>query len=117
MFNILISRSINASASHLSQSITSLYSANTLDNVISIKEIKKIDWLKIDVEGVEEHVLMGGQQAITKFKPNIIVECHNFMDAGISNRVKKILLSFADYKIEEVKRDPCIILVAKVKKD
>lgn len=37
-------------------------------------EIDRIDFIKIDVEGYELDVLIGGQNTITKFKPKILIE-------------------------------------------
>ncbi|TWP22895.1 FkbM family methyltransferase [Apibacter muscae] len=48
--------------------------ADTLDNYVNKNHIKKIDFLKIDVEGAEMDVIAGGINAIQKFKPILIVE-------------------------------------------
>jgi len=39
----------------------------------------RLDWLKIDVEGSELHVLAGAQNVIKKYKPKIILEAHTFI--------------------------------------
>lgn len=49
--------------------------------------IDKLDWLKIDVEGAELHVLAGATETIKKYKPKIIVECHTFIVPGIDGMV------------------------------
>ena len=36
----------------------------------------KIDLLKIDVEGFEQRVLLGGEKTIQRFKPHMIIEAH-----------------------------------------
>jgi len=91
------------------------YKVKTLDQIVNELQVNKIDWIKIDVEGVEEHVISGGSQTIAKFKPNMIIECHNFMNPNISNNVKNLLLSMADYEFEEIIREPCVLLYAKPK--
>ena len=48
---------------------------------------KAIDWLKIDVEGAELHVLVGAEQTIRKYKPKIIVESHTFIIPDIAGHV------------------------------
>ena len=94
--------------------ITSKYRAETLDNIFMCQNISKIDWLKIDVEGVEEHVINGAKELISKFKPKLIVECHDFMDASISSRVKELINAInPDYYFKEISREPCVILLAK----
>ena len=97
------------------QTITSTYPADSLDNVMSSHNLTKVNWLKIDVEGVEEKVITGASNIIKQFKPNLLVECHDFMDPEISNRVKNMLEGLADYDVQVIPRDPCVILVAKVK--
>lgn len=99
------------------QTITSKYMANTLDNIVVNKQISKIDWIKIDVEGVEEKVLKGAANTISQFTPNLIIECHNFIDADISKRVKDFINTLGEYDIQEVNRDPCIMIIAKAKKN
>lgn len=98
------------------QTITSMYRAETLDNIVKQYNVSKVDWIKIDVEGSEEQVIFGAHKTISKFHPNMIIECHNFLDSEISSRIKNFLLNIhPNYHIEEVLRDPCIMLVAKMK--
>ncbi len=54
---------------------------------------KKIDFIKIDVEGHEWNVLMGAQQIIKKFTPAIMVEVQ-----ANENEIYDFLTSF-DYKL------------------
>lgn len=52
---------------------------NTLrldDWVEERKDIEKIDWMKIDVDGSEIHVLDGAQETLKKFKPKILIQKH-----------------------------------------
>jgi FkbM family methyltransferase len=44
------------------------------DNVPEIKELSRLDLVKIDVEGFEYQVLQGLKQTIDKYKPRIIFE-------------------------------------------
>ena len=60
----------------------------TLDNFYNTySNLTKLDWLKIDVEGAELHVLAGAQEVIRKYKPTIIVECHTFIVPDIDGMV------------------------------
>lgn len=36
--------------------------------------LPRVDFIKIDVEGFEEHVIAGGIQTLTEFKPTLVVE-------------------------------------------
>ena len=47
---------------------------NSLDNFVQERQIGKIDFIKLDVEGFEYEVLAGGQQSIVRSKPVIFLE-------------------------------------------
>ena len=40
--------------------------------------IKRVGWVKIDVEGAELHVLREFRNGITRFKPRIVIEIKEF---------------------------------------
>jgi len=46
----------------------------TLDAFCEEKQIHRIDLIKIDVEGSELDVLMGGEQTLKRYKPRLIIE-------------------------------------------
>jgi FkbM family methyltransferase len=91
------------------------YHMTTLDKFMQDYNICKLDWMKIDVEGVEENVITGGINSIRKYKPKMIIECHNFLNPKISENVKELLLSLGDYEFEEIPRDTCLMLYASPK--
>lgn len=93
-------------------SITSDYEMETIDHIAQLIQINKLDWIKMDIEGAEEHAIKGGLETIAKFTPRLIIECHNFLDAELSKKIKTLLLSVHNYSFEEIVRDPCIILLA-----
>lgn len=92
------------------QTITSDYFMHTIDDYTKSINLEKLDLMKIDVEGAEVEVIKGGLKTLEKFKPNLIVECHNFLDDTLSQKVKE-LLPF--YEFEEISRPPCLMLVSK----
>lgn len=47
---------------------------DTLDVLCARAELTRLDFLKIDVEGAEPHVLAGGAQVIERFRPAILIE-------------------------------------------
>lgn len=60
----------------------------TLDKFYSeYTNLDRLDWLKVDVEGAELHVIAGAQEVIKKYKPKIIVECHTFIVPDIDGMV------------------------------
>lgn len=97
------------------QTISGNYVAVTLDQITQDNEITKIDWMKIDVEGAEEEVIKGALQSIAKFKPNMIIECHTFLDPELKSKVINLISSIANYDFEDIQRDPCVMLLCKAK--
>jgi FkbM family methyltransferase len=57
------------------------------------------DFLKIDVEGAEYDVLMGGREAISRRQPTMLIELHHFDGDLAANRVPE-LLSEWNYHIQ-----------------
>jgi FkbM family methyltransferase len=74
---------------------------NTLDNFFLKRKIKKIDFVKIDVEGHEKQVLLGAINLIKKFSPIIQLEYNN-LSKKLSRVKKNYYIKFAkkfNYKI------------------
>jgi len=46
----------------------------SLDQYLNEKEINKVDWIKIDIEGGEYPALLGMKETLQKYKPQIIIE-------------------------------------------
>ncbi|MHB1434382.1 MAG: FkbM family methyltransferase [Streptosporangiaceae bacterium] len=46
----------------------------TLDGLVERAGLPRLDFIKIDVEGAELHVLQGGEQVIEKFRPAVMAE-------------------------------------------
>jgi len=91
------------------QTITKPYPADKLDTMCGT--LSRLDWFKLDVEGVEEQAIRGALETINRCKPRLIIECHTFIDAGIAERIKAML---PRYTWEEVPREPCVFLVGRV---
>jgi FkbM family methyltransferase len=49
---------------------------SSLDKLCEEQGLKRLDWVKIDVEGLELAVLRGGAHAIRAFRPVILIEDH-----------------------------------------
>ncbi len=69
--------------------------AKTLDTIVEEFGLSRIDWIKIDVEGGENRVLLGGIRSLRIFKPKTLIEIHN---ADIGTKVIKTLKK-VDYNI------------------
>jgi FkbM family methyltransferase len=51
--------------------------ARRLDDLPEISGLRRLDVMKIDVEGAESGVLAGGENTIDRFRPVLIVELHS----------------------------------------
>lgn len=87
----------------------------TIDKFVIDKNIKKVDFIKIDSEGYEKNILLGAKNTIQKFNPTIVCSAYHlkddkteipdlikslFKDYGfeIENRVEKILIAKTNQK-------------------
>lgn len=53
----------------------------SIDDLVNSGEIKKIDFIKLDIEGAEYDTLLGAENAIKQFKPKMAISLyHNNMD-------------------------------------
>jgi len=48
----------------------------SLDSLREELKIEKVDWIKMDTEGMEIDVLYGAKQTLTKHNPRLIIEIH-----------------------------------------
>lgn len=66
---------------------------STLDGV------SKLDWIKVDADGMELEVFKGAMETIKKFRPRIINENHEALEPGVSTKIREIMVPL-DY-VEE----------------
>ena len=89
--------------------ITAPFEMTTLDEYVP-KYFKRLDWIKMDIEGAEERAIRGGLVALKKFKPRLIIEAHTFLDPGVVGKIRAML---PWYSFEEVERKPCVMMVGR----
>lgn len=70
----------------------------TLDSFMTLHQVRRLDLLKIDAEGMDLDVLLGAQQTIQKFLPKIFVE-HSDNEVSIKDSLIEFLGKF-DYEFE-----------------
>lgn len=77
----------------------------SLDQLVERFDIKKLDWLKIDVDGFEKDVLLGGQHVFENHKPNVFMELCEYSLVEHNTSVEEILsfLIQFDYVFYSVK--------------
>lgn len=71
--------------------------AKTIDSIIHDLNIKRVDWIKIDVEGAEFEVLKGLKKTLAEMRPKVIVETFLRNLKDVEN-----LLNKYDYKITQM---------------
>lgn len=63
----------------------------TVDTLCTVYDYRSLEWLKIDVEGGEVHVIAGAENTLKKFRPKVIVEIHLGMKASLEDDVNSKL--------------------------
>ena len=69
-----VSNQTQASVGHAVENIV----IRRLDDVIDELQIEKVDFMKIDVEGFEGHVLRGAQETLAAHKPVVVMELNHW---------------------------------------
>lgn len=69
-----VSNQIQASVGHITEEIA----IHQLDEVAQSINSGKIDFIKIDVEGFEGHVLRGAKQTLSIYKPIVVLELNHW---------------------------------------
>jgi tRNA pseudouridine-54 N-methylase len=85
--------------------------ALTLDEVVEIYKVRKIDLMKIDVEGCEIEVLKGGERAL-QLVEKIVLECHS---EELKRQVKAFLESKGFEEVLEKRLEETYLLYFKTK--
>ena len=65
---------------------------NTVDAFVEENEIKRLDFIKIDVEGFEYDVLVGMRNTLKKFRPIIFMEFNSWTLIAFRNQNPRVLL-------------------------
>jgi FkbM family methyltransferase len=73
---------------------------STLDNFCAEHEIDRLDFLKVDVEGCEERLLIGGAATITRLSPLIFIELNPPALARAGSTVDRVVARLRDHGYE-----------------
>jgi FkbM family methyltransferase len=65
--------------------ITTSIEIRTIDDVVRDNKIDKIDFIKIDVEGVEQDVINGAKQTLKAMRPRVFVEFNSYTLIAVRN--------------------------------
>lgn len=63
--------------------------SKTIDNLVKNYGLKKVNFIKMDIEGCEFLALKGARKTIQKFKPTICLECDVKSFKKINNFLKR----------------------------
>lgn len=77
-------------------------SVKTLDSILLPLNLPRLDWIKVDVEGMESEVLKGARETLKRYHPQIVFESSIEFEAIRKRPVRKELfeeLESLDYKI------------------
>ena len=86
---------VNASLSNVNDNANALEvtcKVSVLDEYVSSNGIKKLDFIKCDIEGAELFALLGAKDSIIKFKPKIFVEMLRKWSAKFNYHPNDIIL-------------------------
>ena len=82
----------------------------TLVDIVEQFKLKRVDFIKVDIEGAEVEVLKNSD-FFKKFKPKVVIECHNVKiechnvkGVNTDNICKKLMESYG-YNCESKKQD------------
>ena len=65
-----------------------------LDQLVRARDMKRVDLIKIDVEGFELGVLKGGRKTIRRFRPTIVMEFNSWTVTAWANQSPRALLDY-----------------------
>jgi FkbM family methyltransferase len=75
----------------------------TIDDAVDRLGLRRVDWIKVDIEGAEILAINGGSETLQRFCPNAIIESHVGRDPNMTTKVissMSLLCPRYRYKIE-----------------
>lgn len=93
-----------ASITDTAHAHTQVVNVITLDSYIEEKKLNRVDFMKIDVEGFEMKVLLGGKKTLQKYFPELYIEIDDFNLKKQNNSAQEMLdfLGEMGYTIHDV---------------
>ena len=80
------------------------YFKQCIDSMPEVRELRKLDFMKIDIEGFEYKALLGATNTIKKHKPDMLIEIHTWDNyEGVYGLLKEIDYKFFDLEMNKIK--------------
>ncbi|MGE5608763.1 MAG: FkbM family methyltransferase [Bacillota bacterium] len=91
----------------------------TLDDFCAKQGLDRLDFIKIDTEGFEPHVLRGGMETLARFKPLILIELNPSTLAHQGTTVAPVvqLLRECGYAFHEIRRHKLVRMLEPERQD
>lgn len=79
----------------------------TLDEFVKSHNIDRIDFMKVDIQGSEPHLIEGGRETLARLQPSLCIEVSptHLMAAGSNSRSLLLALEELGYALFELNRD------------
>lgn len=79
-----------------------------IDELVTRENLKNVDFIKIDVDGAENDVIVGGEWTITSFRPIILLEVqpYTLIERGLPGDAPVQLLKRMGYQFETLNGTP-----------
>jgi hypothetical protein len=68
------------------------FRVQTTVDLMVLDRVSKLDWIKIDVEGMEVLVLTGALKTIEKYRPKLLIENHVMFRENVLEDIEKLLV-------------------------
>lgn len=69
----------------------------SLDDFVAENKIKKIDFIKMDVEGAELNILKGARKMLSNFKPNLSIATYHLVEGELTYKSVEEFLKEINY--------------------
>ncbi|SFF74226.1 methyltransferase, FkbM family [Salegentibacter agarivorans] len=79
-----------------------IISVTSLDNFVEENNIKKIDFIKMDVEGAELNILKGARKMLSNFKPNLSIATYHLVEGELTYKSVEEFFKEMNYPFETV---------------
>lgn len=77
----------------------------TIDNIVAEYKLKKVDYIKMDIEGAEFKALIGASKTLVDFKPKLVICIYHLQYDFI--RIPELIIKINPKYLVYVKKDVC----------